>query len=62
MPFFIGVGSEDFALSGARTLSRTLKDAGVKKVELKEYADIEHMAVVQVALKDIFAFLDASKR
>jgi pimeloyl-ACP methyl ester carboxylesterase len=60
LPFFVGVGSEDFALKGARSLAEALKKKGnAQRVELKEYPDIEHLAIVQVALKDVFAFFDS---
>lgn len=58
IPFFIGVGSLDFALRGAQALRDSLKRAEVKTVEYKEYPDIEHLVIVQVALPDVFAFFD----
>ncbi|MCS6976493.1 MAG: alpha/beta fold hydrolase [Gemmatales bacterium] len=58
VPFFIGVGSEDFALRGAQALRDSLTRAEVKTVEYKLYPDIEHLIIVQVALPDVFAFFD----
>lgn len=58
VPFFIGCGTEDFALSGARGLARSLEKNEGAKVMLKEYPDIEHLAIVQVALPDVFRFFD----
>lgn len=58
IPFFIGVGSLDFALRGAQALRESLKRAEVKTVEYKEYPEIEHLVIVQVALPDVFAFFD----
>lgn len=58
MPFFVGVGAEDFALRNARALADQLEKAGVAKVEWKEYPDVEHLAIVQVALRDVFRFFD----
>ena len=53
-----GVGSEDFALSWARNLNRNLRSAGVAKVDFHEYPGIEHIAITQVALGDVFRWLD----
>jgi predicted esterase len=58
VPFFIGVGDKDFALRGARALYDSLQKAQVKQVEFREYPDIEHLVIVQVALPDVFAFFD----
>jgi predicted esterase len=62
--FFVGVGKEElgFLLQGARKLNADLKDAGVKTVEMKEYADLEHLMIVQRALPDVFAFFDAAAK
>ncbi|MBL8798721.1 MAG: hypothetical protein JNM56_32810 [Planctomycetia bacterium] len=58
VPFFVGVGSEDFALTGSRALSERLKKAEVKEVRFREYAGIEHLTIVQTALPDVFAWFD----
>jgi predicted esterase len=58
LPFFVGVGSADILLAGARALNTSLKNAGVKKLEFREYKDIEHIMIVQVAAVDVFAFFD----
>jgi pimeloyl-ACP methyl ester carboxylesterase len=58
LPFFIGIGTEDFALRGAKTLNEGLQKAEVKTINYREYADIEHLTIVQVALRDVFAFFD----
>ncbi len=55
---FLGVGDEDFALRGVRSLKDSLAKAEVKKVVFKEYAGVEHLAIVQAALPDVFAFFD----
>jgi pimeloyl-ACP methyl ester carboxylesterase len=60
VPFFIGVGKEDFARGPAKSLSSALKKAGVKKVTLREYDDVEHLIIVQLALPDVFKFFDAT--
>jgi predicted esterase len=53
LPFFIGVGDKDFALSGAKALAKALPDA-----TYKEYPGIEHMLIVREALPDVFAGWD----
>lgn len=57
LPFFVGYGADDFARPGAQSLVRELKALGVKP-EVREYPDTEHLAVVAVALPDVFAWLD----
>jgi predicted esterase len=58
LPFFVGVGSEDFARDAATSLTDSLKEAGVATVIFREYPTIEHLAIVQVALADVFRFFD----
>jgi predicted esterase len=58
VPFFIGVGSSDFALEGARKLAKQLEAGGVSSVTLKEYPDVEHIMTVREALPDCFALFD----
>jgi predicted esterase len=58
VPFFIGVGSGDFALEGARKLAKQLEAGGVSSVTLKEYLDVEHIMTVREALPDCFALFD----
>lgn len=53
VPFFVGVGDKDFALSGAKALAKALPDA-----TFKEYAGLEHMLIVREALPDVFAGWD----
>jgi len=60
--FFIGVGLEDFALPVARALDETLRQGGVASIRLREYPDTEHLAVVQVALPEVFAFFDETAK
>jgi pimeloyl-ACP methyl ester carboxylesterase len=63
LPFFIGVGSEDFLRPAALTLRDRLGKAGARKVVSREYPDVEHLLVVQAGLRDVFAFFDgAAKR
>jgi pimeloyl-ACP methyl ester carboxylesterase len=56
LPFFIGIGTEDFALRGAKALHEALQKAEVKTLQYRAYADIEHLTIVQVALPDVFTF------
>jgi len=58
VPIWLGAGAEDFGLGGTRSLAKALREAGVERVELSVLADIEHLAVVQAALPDVFRFLD----
>ncbi len=56
--FFVGCGDRDFLLGGARNLRQGLEKGGVKKVVWRQYEDVEHLAVVQLALDDVFGFFD----
>ena len=56
--FFIGCGSEDFALGGARGMADSLKKAEIPHVKFREYEGLEHLVIVQLALRDVFAFFD----
>ena len=64
VPTFVGVGTEDFARSGATGLAKALTDAGVKTVTLKEYPGVEHTLIVRMAVDVVFAAFDkvAAKR
>lgn len=57
LPFFIGAGERDFAREGARRLHRALQAAGIAST-WREYPAVEHLAIVQIALPDVFAFFD----
>lgn len=59
LPFFVGAGTEDFGLRGAKALNESLQQAEVKKTIFREYAGIEPLTIVQVALKDVFTFFDS---
>jgi len=54
VPVLVAVGDKDFLRSSAVSFSRTLDRLGAKNVRLLEYPDVEHMAVVQLALRDVF--------
>jgi predicted esterase len=55
--FFVGVGTKDFALAGANGLHRALQAAGASS-DFREYSGVEHLAIVQLALADVFRFFD----
>lgn len=61
--FFVGVGARDFARAGALTLREALGRTEAD-VHFVDYPDTEHLAIVQRALPDVFAWLDgiADKR
>lgn len=57
LPFFVGVGTKDFARSGANALHRALDRADADST-LREFEGVEHLAIVQVALAEVFRFFD----
>lgn len=57
VPLFVGVGTEDFAIGGARALVKSVQPVGGTLV-VKEYPDIEHIVIVQVALPEVFAWFE----
>ena len=57
LPFFVAAGGTDFGKDGSASLQQQLLKAGVTST-YHEYPDVEHLAVVQVALPDVFAFFD----
>lgn len=59
VPSFVGVGSRDFARSNAIQLHESLRRAGSKS-ELREFPDVEHLTVVQIATPEVVAFLAAA--
>lgn len=56
VPFFIGIGTQDFAYNSARALRNSLTQAGVQQVTYREYPEIEHLVIVQVALSEVLDF------
>lgn len=56
--FMVGIGIEDFAYARARELHRMLQAAKVREVRYLELPDVEHLAIVQLALEQVFAFFD----
>jgi predicted esterase len=59
VPFFVAAGERDFGRAGASRLAEQLRGFGVD-ADYHEYPDVEHLAIVQVALPDVFAFFDKS--
>ncbi|MBM4062287.1 MAG: alpha/beta fold hydrolase [Planctomycetes bacterium] len=55
--FFVAAGSRDFARGGAQALHRALLDAGARST-WREYPGVEHLAIVQIALPDVFVGFD----
>jgi predicted esterase len=56
LPVFIGCGQSDFALSAARALGDKLEKAGVERLRVREYPDVEHLTIVREAISDMFLF------
>lgn len=59
VPFFVAAGERDFGRGGAQGLASQLEQFGVDAT-YREYPHVEHLAIVQVALLDVFAFFDQS--
>ncbi len=62
LPTVVGVGTADFALAGARSLNKSLTDAGATAVTFKEYDGVEHLVIVREALPDVFAAFDKAAK
>ena len=61
VPFFVAAGARDFGRSGARRLHTGIEAAGARAV-WRLYPSVEHLAVMQIALPDVFAFFDEHAR
>ena len=57
VPFLVCAGERDFGLGGARRLHQAIEAAGAQST-FRVYPAVEHLAIVQVALPDVFAFFD----
>lgn len=57
VPFLVAAGSRDF-LRGAATQLRDRLRALEVPVEWRQYDGVEHLAIVQIALPDVFAWFD----
>lgn len=55
--WFVAAGEQDFGRTGARQLHASLTQAGAGAT-YRDYADVEHLVIVQAALDDVFRFLD----
>lgn len=62
VPFFVGCGDKDFLLNQAEGLHKAAEKAGVKKVKYVKYEDADHLMVVQLAARDVFAFFDEAAK
>jgi len=58
IPLFAGAGAEDFGKGGVQQVARQFRQAGLS-LEEKDYPQIEHLGIVQVALDDVFRFFEA---
>lgn len=56
---FVAAGDRDLGLPSAKSLANALERAGTD-VELRVYKNTEHMAIVQIALKDVFKHFDSA--
>jgi predicted peptidase len=61
VPFFVAAGARDFGRQSAQRLHRQLEGAGATAA-WRLYPSVEHLAIVQVALPDVFSFFDAHAR
>ena len=57
VPFFVSAGARDFGKAGAKRLHEALEAAGAA-ARWRLYPSVEHLAIVQVALRDVFLFFD----
>ena len=60
--FVIGVGALDMGRRGGMQLADQLRRATLPHVDLHDYADTDHLTVVQVGLDDVFKQCDAVTR
>jgi predicted esterase len=58
VPVFIGCGMEDFALVPSRLITTSLRTAGLTNFVAKEYPNIEHVLIAQVALPEVFQWFE----
>ncbi|MDG2014574.1 MAG: hypothetical protein P8J33_13785, partial [Pirellulaceae bacterium] len=57
--FFVAAGSNDFGRGGALGLHNALERQAVDST-WQEYAETEHLGIVQICLEDVFEFFDAT--
>ncbi len=58
VPWLVAAGEFDFGRSGAKSLADSLTQFSAK-ARYVEYANVEHMVIVQACLDEVFAFLDS---
>ncbi|MBX3421716.1 MAG: hypothetical protein KF752_09190 [Pirellulaceae bacterium] len=58
VPVFVAAGSHDFGRAGAMQLADSLQAGGIQ-ASYRDYENVEHLAMVQVALDDVFKFFDS---
>jgi pimeloyl-ACP methyl ester carboxylesterase len=58
IPLFAGAGAEDFGRGGVQQVARQFRQAGLT-LEDRDYPQVEHLGIVQVALDDVFRFFEA---
>ena len=56
--FFVAAGSNDFGRGGAFGLHNALERQAVEST-WQEYAETEHLGIVQICLEDVFEFFDS---
>ena len=57
LPFFVAAGERDFGRAQAKRLSEQLQGI-CDDATYRDYPLVEHLAIVQVALPDVFSFFD----
>jgi predicted esterase len=58
-PWFVAAGEYDFGKRGAQQLAQSLRNRNAE-VNFREFADVEHLVIVQAALSEVFGFLDSA--
>jgi pimeloyl-ACP methyl ester carboxylesterase len=57
LPFLVAAGGRDFGRPGALALHRRLEGLGLE-TRFRDYPAVEHLAIVQLALPEVFGFFD----
>ena len=56
-PSFVAAGQQDFGKRGAKAFHQSMEDRDLSS-QYREYPATEHMAIVQIAMEDVFSFFD----
>lgn len=56
LPLFVGLGKDDFLIGAPERFGANLKKAGIPRLEVKIYPNVEHMMIVREAIPDVFRF------